>query len=501
MAYESESNPVAKAAQAGQGVPQHTLPQAQSEQQRRAAANGQPGQAGHTPAVPDANTDASLGHDDLPHAQPTTDAGAAQGATINQSQADHAVAEEPASHGHGHSHTATSRSAAQAGVDRAQGSDRLEQEKTARAEREGKGADEAHGLRASHGDHAGAKHHSSKHDGAKQAAGEKGGAAASTLGPKLVPTGKGVLLGAAAGAFVEGLDPDVALREWEKKVGRHASVAHCYHRGDEVFPSKADITLTREKATPRILMMNWKTAYPSKDGKRKPNWADVAAGKEDKRIDAAAERFKEFKQPFFLLPHHEPENDVGGAGSGATAKDYAAMFRHVVERLRHRGAENIVPVWSMMGLEKWLKEPWWKDLYPGNDVVGWIGWDAYLNAEKGYNHGDFASLLARSGGKDSPTKNGIYEWCATNHPNAPIMLSEFGVYHRVGVKANKAVIFDSVLEELKKHEKIKALVMFDTPKDSSGDRDIRVDSDAASIAAFRKLVADPIFDVKFEAKV
>jgi hypothetical protein len=52
-----------------------------------------------------------------------------------------------------------------------------------------------------------------------------------------------------------------------------------------------------------------------------------------------------------------------------------------------------------------------------------------------------------------------------------------------------------VLPELAAHPQIKAIVYFDTKSDDQGDRDISVDRTPASLAAFRSLAADPLFEV------
>jgi hypothetical protein len=49
---------------------------------------------------------------------------------------------------------------------------------------------------------------------------------------------------------------------------------------------------------------------------------------------------------------------------------------------------------------------------------------------------------------------------------------------------------------LAKRPQIKAIVYFDTKNDAFGDRDISIDSSATSLTAFRKLAANPLFDVK-----
>src|SRR3954470_3246826 len=121
------------------------------------------------------------------------------------------------------------------------------------------------------------------------------------------------------------------------------------------------------------------------------------------------------------------------------------MYRHTVLRLRAEGVRNAINVVAYMGNEKWMAQSWWKDLYPGDDVVDWIGLDSYVSAEAGYYHyGMFGDLLDRApkGGV------GFYDWAVTQHPSKPVMAAEWGVYHRTSVTADKAPAFNSVLPEL-----------------------------------------------------
>jgi beta-mannanase len=315
-----------------------------------------------------------------------------------------------------------------------------------------------------------------------------GAPATCTTGALLVPT-CGVLWGAAAGGFTD-VPRDQALKDWETLTGRTATIYHTYHKGDEKFPTPAEIAMTDDPAHPRVLMLNWKVSYNS-------TWAKTAAGAQDARIDAWANYVKTTypTKKFFLVLHHEPENDVDAtAGSGMTAKDYAAMYRHVILRLRADKVTNVVNVLAYMGNEKWMAQSWWKDLYPGDDVVDWIGLDSYVSVEKGYYHyGDFGSLLDRQPTGGGP---GFYAWSVTNHPSKPIMVAEWGMYHRLAYPTSKAAAFQSVVPQLAKHPQVKGIVYFDTASDDSGDRNIAVNSTPDSLTAFKQVAANPIFNVK-----
>ncbi|HEU5107971.1 MAG TPA: DNRLRE domain-containing protein [Micromonosporaceae bacterium] len=308
-----------------------------------------------------------------------------------------------------------------------------------------------------------------------------------TVDAKLVPSCN-ILWGAAAGGFSE-TPRDQALREWEAKSGRVASVYHTYHRGDELFPNRAEIAMANEAGKPRLLFTNWKVNYGGK-------WADVAAGRYDARIDKLSAHIKaNYTDTFFMTMHHEPENDVNATpGSGMTAKDFAAMFRHTVLRMRANGVTNAVFVVAYMGIEKFYNQPWWYDLYPGDDVVDWIGLDAYVASQPGgYHYGTLTDLVNRT--TDRTKFPGFYNWHRDNHADKPLMLSEWGVHEYAADPTEKARTLSKVLTELNDFPNIKGMFWFDTAKDQNG-ADIRIDSSAQALTEFRKIAADKRFDVK-----
>jgi len=296
---------------------------------------------------------------------------------------------------------------------------------------------------------------------------------------KLVPN-CGLLWGVAPGAFTD-LSAGKALGNFESVTGRPADILHSYHRGDEVFPTADEIASVRQ-GRKRILFANWKVAWET-------TWAAVAAGGQDARIDRAAARMKAFPGTMFLAIHHEPENDVR-SGGGMTARDYAAMFRHTVQRLRAAGVTNVVFVLAYMAYEPWCVQPWFGDLYPGDDVVDWIGMDPYAYANpSGYGSGDFADLVDRT--SDPARWPGFYTWATRTHGTKPLMVAEWGVYENE--PARKAWIFSTVGRQLARFPAIKALVYFDSAHAPKGDT--RPDSSPEALSEFRRLAAESLFSV------
>nr|BFE67592.1 hypothetical protein GCM10020092_008930 [Actinoplanes digitatis] len=112
----------------------------------------------------------------------------------------------------------------------------------------------------------------------------------------LVPS-CGVLWGAAVGGFTD-TPRDQALKDWEALTGRTASIYHTYHKGDEQFPTKAEIAMTQDPKNPRVLLLNWKVAYNS-------TWAKVAArraGRPDRQVVGVRQE----ELPAEVLPRAAP---------------------------------------------------------------------------------------------------------------------------------------------------------------------------------------------------
>jgi hypothetical protein len=308
-------------------------------------------------------------------------------------------------------------------------------------------------------------------------------------GAKLVPT-CGVLWGVAPGAFTDQRGT-TALASFEKKTQRHQDIYHAYHRGaKQLFPTREEIAIARQKGQERILFLNWKPAGAS--------WAAIAKG--DKKTDAFLDRLAThinttFPEEFFFTVHHEAEDNVKEkSGSGYTAADYAKMFRYVVQRLRAHGVDNLVTVLVHMAYVPHTTQSWFDRMYPGDDVVDWMGFDTYAYSDPGYGHGDFAELLNRRM-ESRPGWPGFYNWTVTRHADKPLMVAEWGVWSSKRNPGHKAEFYREVGKQIGRFPNIRAMVHFDTPHNQKG-QDSRVDTTKEALKAYRWLGKLPIFQVQ-----
>ena len=315
------------------------------------------------------------------------------------------------------------------------------------------------------------------------------------LSPVLVPS-CGVLWGAVANAFNKRpgwpAQGPAAHRRYEAATGRTVGAYAYYYRGStgQTFPRPPEIGLSRESGKQRLLYMHWKIADDM-------TFADVAAGKADRRIDRQAAYLKaNYTDKFFISLHSEMEPQVQQApGSGRTAKDFAAMYRYVHDRMRSQGATNAVWVVAFMGYPRWATQSWFRDLYPGDGVVDWIAWDPYSSTDNGYQ--DFKTLLNSTLDSRDGSYRGMYNYLRAQHPGKPLMLSEYGVFHTPGkpgaVPTRKADFYRSVAAQLDQFPAVKMMMNFDTEFDDFNNNgfDISVFNNPTNLAAFKSLSADP----------
>ncbi len=272
-----------------------------------------------------------------------------------------------------------------------------------------------------------------------------------------------------------------AFKRLERTTGGKLRIMHFYHQGTELFPTPWEIKLSNHG---RRLLLNWKPEAGH-------SWAEVARGAADGYIDSEARYLRQhYHKKFFLVIHHEPENEIGGPGSGYTAADFASMFRHVENRLKGDGVRNAVYVMNYMGVQSYAEQPWYKDLWPGNKYVDWIGFDAYTTPSMNGQDGGFKYIVNRHWGHGA--WRGAYNWAHRRHPHKPVMLPEWGVAEKPGAPGWKSWYFGTVPAALRKMPNLELITYFDNPNGNSAG-DVRPDTSEASRAGWRSLAAKAIF--------
>lgn len=300
---------------------------------------------------------------------------------------------------------------------------------------------------------------------------------------KLVPT-CGVWFGASTPNKnrSNGWDYTKGLAEYEAVAQNVPDILHFYKNGTQRFPNAEEKALAERPGKQRsLLLYNWKPSG-------KYSWRQVADGAANGEIDIIADSIKAYPHTLFLNIYHEPEDQVRtAAGSGYTAQDYAAMYRHVVTRLRNQGVDNAVFVWNPMGYYGWRQHL--DGLYPGHDYVDWMCYDPYA---KNNVHDDLSDIVNRN--RPDIDWPGYYNWATAKAPGKPLMFCEWGV--DTLSNADPASIIDvDAASQLAKYPMLKALVYWNNVDQVNARIDQTSTKGTALGQAYRKLANQQIFNV------
>jgi hypothetical protein len=224
-------------------------------------------------------------------------------------------------------------------------------------------------------------------------------------------------------------------------------------------------------------MITWAPAYD--DGSRaKPiTDADVAAGKYDAYLIESARQVRSWGKPLLIRFAHEMNGnwdpwDRGVNGNSATS--YIAMWRHVVTLFRQQGASNVQWVWAPN--VNYQNHFPFTDLYPGDAYVDWVGLDGYNGQSAGW--ASFADIFSSS-----------YR-ALSALTTRPMMITETASFEGASSSAKAAWIRTAFLSTIPTAlPRVRAVIWFDRDKE----RDWRVQSSTASLAAWRAVVASPLY--------
>jgi hypothetical protein len=241
--------------------------------------------------------------------------------------------------------------------------------------------------------------------------------------------------GAYTGAFMDFGDTEdevtlEVVEDFEKMVGKHqAIIASSSYWGEQSFPTANLNLIWRHGSLPLLFWSPWDRPYEQDRGPDKFSLLEIAAGKWDAYINKWGDAAREFGRPMIVVFGVEMNGEWfpwSGKFYGADQWDlekknwrgpeqFKAAYRHVVDRVRARGANNIQWMFHTNNysspLDTWNFAP---SYYPGSDYVDWLGLSVYGQQFTDEPNPDIPSLV------DWPYQ----EMCGLD-PVKPIMIAEW----------------------------------------------------------------------------
>ncbi len=241
--------------------------------------------------------------------------------------------------------------------------------------------------------------------------------------------------GAYTGAYMDfGDEEDTVtldvIEDFEKLVGKHqAIIASSSYWGEQSFPSANLNLIWRHGSLPLVFWSPWDRPYEQNRGPDRFSLQAIIEGKWDAYIDKWGDAAREFGHPMVVVFGVEMNGDWfpwSGTYYGGDKWDeqrenwvgpetFRAAFRHVVDRVRARGAKNVQWMFHTNNysypLDTWNFAPAY---YPGSDYVDWLGLSVYGQQFKDEPNPDIPSLV------DWP-----YKELSGLDPHKPIMIAEW----------------------------------------------------------------------------
>lgn len=311
--------------------------------------------------------------------------------------------------------------------------------------------------------------------------------------------------GAYIGAYIEfgPYEDKVTLEgieKYEKMVGKHqAIIASSSFWGELSFPSKNVRLIARHGAIPLIFWSPWDRPYTQEVGPDRFSLEEILLGKWDSYIDQWAMAAKEANTPILVSWGLEMNGNwfpwsgcfYGGATKGASGltgpEMYKKAFRYVVDRVRAKGAANIL--WGFHTSHFTDPPDAWNrmaEYYPGTEYVDWLGLSLY---GKQFSEEPWT-------GFEKNIMDGIYQELCLVDETKPILIAEFGVGEFPFSGGNKAEWLSNALDLLKtRYTRVKGAVYWQERwlNTDGTTSNLRVNSTPEALAAYRKGLTDPFW--------
>lgn len=269
-----------------------------------------------------------------------------------------------------------------------------------------------------------------------------------------------ILLGAYDGALPGTLEGVVELERSLETVFPLVQVYTAWgDRPEHAFPVRVATGIWNMGSIPVITWEPWLSVFesarsphlPLQDERDYHGLAAVGRGEYDFYIDAWAAEAVRFGHPMFIRFAHEmndPYRYPWGPQNN-TKEEFIAAWRHVVDRFRRAGANNVLWVWSPH-----VAYEYWDLYYPGPDTVDWVATGAL-------NFGPIAQWsrwwqFSEIFGPDYPRLSEF---------DKPIMIAEFG---SLAVGGDRQAWYRDALTELPTHyPQVRALLFFHAAADQT----------------------------------
>lgn len=315
--------------------------------------------------------------------------------------------------------------------------------------------------------------------------------------PRLEPPTQG----AYSGAFVEfGLSEDqVSLEKIENFVNLAgkppALVIFANHWGAQRFPQQQLRIIDRTGATPLILWYPWERP-PEESSGQIYTLDQIIHGQWDAYLDQWGQEAKAFGRPLLVSWGLEMNGDWypwsgvhhNGASLATSIRPgppkYREAYRHVVDRVRATGADNISWVFHVNNLS--VPNETWNSMaayYPGSAYVDWLGMSAY---GKQYPGREWVSV------KEAITSH--YQELAAVDPDKPILLAEWGV-GEFPKEGSKAAWISEAMTQMKQLPRLKGAVIWHErwQNDNLEYSNLRIHSSMEALNSYRERIAEPFW--------
>jgi hypothetical protein len=270
------------------------------------------------------------------------------------------------------------------------------------------------------------------------------------------------------------------LDDFARGVGRQPAIVSIYKQWDYVPFEAAELSAIWARGA--VPMITWEPF--SYEGREFP-LRRIQRGAYAKYIRESANAARRWGKPILLRFAHEMNGDWYPWGRGVEGNNshrYRAVWQRLVGIFRKRGADNVQWVWTP-NVNTGGELPF-RDLYPGDAWVDWVGFDGFNWALRG-EWNSFTEIVDNS-----------YEEMAAL-TSKPMIVSETGSSESGGDKA--AWVASALREEIPRLPRIRAVVWFSEEFEDLGDGeetlDARIDSSPESLRAFRAAISSPAYDL------